>query len=237
MNAFKMIPKGKKPASPRLQLAPLNESRPVKLRGGDKTVHSTRRPRGPILNTGRSINTKMSKMRTGKKKMRNVTNITPAVRTFRRGALLHLKQTIGGTVTISKKAFKNEPIGMRIPLAVKSKGGFKVHMLTTLPHRGRNSELSHKKATKGHANNMLQRLERLLTKPPNTLALVIKNTRRRDIEMPPQKLKVFKEKSNRAKAAQLRAVSKELADTRSTALNEISFPIRKGSTSGRKRVV
>ena len=54
----------------------------VKLRGGDKTVHSTRRPRGPILNTGRSINTKMNKMRTGKKKMRNITNITSAVRTF-----------------------------------------------------------------------------------------------------------------------------------------------------------
>ena len=46
MNAFKMVPKGKKPASPRLQLAPLNKSRTVKLRGGDKTVHSTRRPRG-----------------------------------------------------------------------------------------------------------------------------------------------------------------------------------------------
>ena len=58
-----------------------------------------------------------------------------------------------------------------------------------------------------------------------------------NIEMPPQKLKVFKEKSNRAKTAQLRAVSKELADTRSTALQEISFPIRKGSTSGRKGVV
>ena len=90
-------------------------------------------------------------------------------------------------MTIGKKAFKNEPIGMRIPLAVKSKSGFKVHMLTTLPHRGRNSELSHKKATKGHANNMLQRLERLLTKPPNTLALVIKkHTQKRHRDATPE---------------------------------------------------
>ena len=137
MNAFKMVPKGKEPASPRLQLAPLFESRTVKLRGGDKTMHGTRRPRSPELDTGRSINTKMSKTRTTKKKMRNVTNITPAVRALRRGALLHLKQTIAGTVTIGKKAFKNEPTGMRVPFSMKSQRGFKVHMLTPLPHGGR----------------------------------------------------------------------------------------------------
>ena len=76
-----------------------------------------------------------------------------------------------------------------------------------------------------------------MTKPPNTFALIIKNTSRRNVKVPPQKLKVLREKSNRAKTTQLRAVSKELADTRSSALNEISFPIRKGSTRGRKGIV
>ena len=91
MNAFKMVPQGEEPTSPRLQLAPLSKDRLIKLSGGDKTMHSTRGPRSPRLKTGRSIGAKMRKMRTRKKKMRDVTNITFAVGALRRGALLHLK--------------------------------------------------------------------------------------------------------------------------------------------------
>ena len=126
---------------------------------------------------------------------------------------------------------------MRIPFTMQSQSGFKMHMLTSLPNRRRKSELTHKKTAKSHANNVLERPERLLTKPPNTRALVIKDTGRRNIKSPSQKLEVFEEKSNRAKATQFRAMSEELTHTRIAALHKISFPIRKGSTSSRKGVV
>ena len=237
MNAFKMIPKDKEPTSPSLELTPLLKNRIMKLRSSNKTIHSTSGPRGPRMNARRSTSTQMLEMRAPKKKMRNITDILSAVRALRGSTLLHFEQSIRGAMTIGKNSLKNEPIRMRFPFAMESQGSLKMNLLAALPNRRRHRKFLHKNMPISHANDMLKGLERLVAKPPNTLAVRIKNASRRNIKVLPKKLNVFKKKSNRANTTQFGAAGKKLTDTRSPAVNKVSLPIRKGGTRSRKRVM
>ena len=111
MNAFKMVPKGKEPTSPSLEVTPLFKNGLMKLLGGNKAVRGTRRPRGPRVNAKRGVSTQVLKMRTSKKKMRDVTDVTPAIQALRRITLLHLEKTISGAMTIGQETPRINRLG------------------------------------------------------------------------------------------------------------------------------